>query len=61
MTLASVLMVVAIVAATLGFVGITPTFSYAVFYGTLGLLGIHILLNAIDEDAHHTDSRGSVH
>lgn len=60
MTLASLLMVIAIVAAALGFLGFEPGFTYAVFYAILGLLGIHILLNAIEEDTRHTKSRDSL-
>lgn len=51
MTLASILMVVAIIAAGVGFSGFHTGLCYAIFYATLGFLGVHILLNAIDEDA----------
>ena len=50
MTLASILMLVAIFAAALGFTGVVPGLAYAVFYATLGILGVHILLSAIEED-----------
>ncbi len=59
MTLASVLMAVAIIAAALGFSGFQTGLSYAIFYATLGFLGVHILLNAIDEDARESKARKS--
>lgn len=57
MTLASILMVVAIAAAALGFSGFQTGLCYAIFYATLGFLGVHILLNAIDEDAREAKAR----
>ncbi len=57
MTLASILMVVAIAAAALGFSGFQTGLSYAIFYATLGFLGVHILLNAIDEDVRESKTR----
>ena len=58
MTLASILMVVAIAAAALGFSGFQTGLCYAIFYASLGFLGVHILLNAIDEDAREWKARG---
>lgn len=55
MTLASILMLIAITAAALGLTGFMTGLAYAVFFATLGFLGIHILLNAIEEDSHHAD------
>ena len=49
-------MVVAIAAAALGFNGFYTGLCYGIFYATLGFLGVHILLNAIDEDARQTKS-----
>lgn len=57
MTLASILMVVAILAAGIGFSGFYTGLCYAIFYATLGFLGVHILLNAIDEDAREAKAR----
>lgn len=51
MTVASILMVIAILAAGIGFSGFHEGLCYAIFYATLGFLGVHILLSAIDEDA----------
>lgn len=57
MTLASLLMLVAIAAAVSGFSGFYTGLCYAIFYATLGFLGVHILLNAIDEDAREAEVR----
>lgn len=61
MTLASILMVVAILAAAIGFSGFYTGLAYAIFYATLGILGVHILLSAIDEDAREQASGQTAH